>query len=162
TSISAVGLRMLLQLSRAVRSVGGSIRADNVPESLREMASAAGFLRVLNQPAPPSLVEDFAPSRLRVDAYPTHEYAGYGLRAGRPLPFGATAVAGGINFSVFSRNATECILTLYPVGGATPLVEIPFPPEFRIGDVFAMTVFNLDIETIDYGFRMDGPADGTH
>ena len=32
-------------------------------------------------------------------------------------------------------------------GRAEPFVEIPFPEEFRIGDVYAMTVFDLDDET---------------
>src|SRR5262249_40578903 len=35
--------------------------------------------------------------------------------------------------------------------------EIPFPAEFRIGDVFAMIVFDLDYENVEYGFRMEGP-----
>ena len=37
------------------------------------------------------------------------------------------------------------------------MAEIPFPDEFRIGNVFAMVVFGLDYENIEYGFRMDGP-----
>ena len=37
------------------------------------------------------------------------------------------------------------------------MVEIPFPDEFRIGNVYAMTVFDLDYENVEYGFRMDGP-----
>ena len=40
-----------------------------------------------------------------------------------------------------------------------PLVEIPFPDAFRTGDVYAMTVFGLDHENIEYGFRFDGPFD---
>ena len=39
------------------------------------------------------------------------------------------------------------------------MAEIPFPDEFRIGDVCAMTVFDLDDENIEYGYRMDGPFD---
>ena len=46
----------------------------------------------------------------RVDAYPTHEYQGFKLRPGRPFPFGATFVPGGVNFSVFSSHATDCTL----------------------------------------------------
>ncbi|MCC5619911.1 glycogen debranching protein GlgX [Nostoc sp. CHAB 5715] len=37
------------------------------------------------------------------------------------------------------------------------MVEIPFPDEFRIGNVFCMVVFDLDYENIEYGYRMDGP-----
>jgi len=80
------------------------------------------------------------------------------LRYGHPLPFGATIVPGGINFSVFSSHATDCTLVLFERGAQRPFAEIPFPPEFRIGDVYAMTVYDLDPHAIEYGFRMDGPC----
>jgi glycogen operon protein len=95
----------------------------------------------------------------RVDVYPTHEHQGYKLRVGRPFPFGATFVPGGVNFSVFSSHATSCTLVLFKRREAKPLVEIPFLPEFRIGNVFSMIVFDLDAEEIEYGYRMDGPFD---
>ncbi|MEA2642536.1 MAG: isoamylase [Chloroflexota bacterium] len=95
----------------------------------------------------------------RVDVQPTRTYGTYRLRAGRPIPFGATLVPGGVNFSVFSRFATSCSLVLFEKGQPEPLVEIPFPPEFRIGNVFTMLVFDLDVENVEYGFRMDGPFD---
>ena len=41
---------------------------------------------------------------------------------------------------MFSRHATACSLVLYESGGGSQPVEIPFPPEFRVGDVFAMDV----------------------
>jgi glycogen debranching enzyme GlgX len=94
---------------------------------------------------------------LRVDAYPTHSFGGFKLRPGKPLPFGATIVPGGVNFSVFSRFATGCELVLFRRGEAEPLAAIPFPEAFRIGNVFAMVVFDLDFEEIEYGYRMDGP-----
>ena len=95
----------------------------------------------------------------RIDTYATHEYEGYHLRAGHALPFGATLVPGGVNFSIYSTHATSCTLVLFEKGEPEPLVEIPFLREFRIGDVYAMTVFGLDYENIEYGFRMDGPWD---
>jgi glycogen operon protein len=95
----------------------------------------------------------------RVDVYPTHEYQGYKLRVGRPFPFGATFVPGGVNFSVFSSHATSCALVLFKKGEGQPLVEIPFLPGFRIGNVYAMTVFDLNAEDIEYGYRIDGPLD---
>ncbi len=95
----------------------------------------------------------------RIDIYPTREYQGVKLRAGRQLPFGASAVPGGVNFSVYSAHATACTLVLFEKGAQEPLVEIPFPDEFRIGNVFAMIVFGLDYENTEYGYRMDGPWD---
>jgi isoamylase len=93
----------------------------------------------------------------RIDIYPTHRHGNFLMRAGRPYPFGASFVPGGVNFAVFSRHATACTLVLYERGSTQPLVEIPFPDEFRIGHVFAMVVFSLDYEQIEYGYRMDGP-----
>jgi isoamylase len=92
-----------------------------------------------------------------IDVYPTHQVQGYDLRVGRPFPFGATTVPGGINFSVFSSAATSCTLVLFDKGCPQPKAEIAFPDGFRIGHTWAMTVFNLDVETMEYGYRMDGP-----
>ncbi len=109
----------------------------------------------------------------RIDVYPTHVYQGFKVRPGRPFPFGAHLVPGGINFSVFSRHANYCSLVLFEKGASQPLVEIPFRGafckadtgdpawgEFRIGNVFTMTVFDLDQENLEYGYRMDGPCLG--
>lgn len=95
----------------------------------------------------------------RVDTFPTHEHAGFKLRVGRPLPYGATLVPGGVNFSVYSSNAVGCTLVLFDKGSDTPRGEIPFADEFRIGDVFSMIVFDVDIENTEYGYRFDGPWD---
>ena len=95
----------------------------------------------------------------RIDFYPTHEHDGFRFRAGDVFPFGATLVPNGVNFSVFSSHATSCTLVLFRKGEGSPMVEIPFPVEFRIGNVYTMVVFDLDVETLEYGFRMDGPWD---
>jgi glycogen operon protein len=92
------------------------------------------------------------------------------MRFGRPYPFGATPVPGGINFSVFSRHADYCVLVLFKKNESKPFVEIPFRGmftkpgtgqlfwgDFRIGNVFSMVVFNLNYEEIEYGFRMGAP-----
>lgn len=94
---------------------------------------------------------------IRVDTYPTHKYEEFDLRPGRTIPFGASIVPGGVNFSVYSRHATTCKLVLYNKREKEPFAEIPFPDEFRIGNVFSMIVFDLDYENIEYGFSMDGP-----
>lgn len=93
----------------------------------------------------------------RIDVHPTHTYEGYKLRCGKAFPFGANLVPGGINFSIFSSYATSCTLVLFEKQAKEPLVEIPFPEEFRIGNVYCMTVFDLDYENLEYGYRMDGP-----
>ena len=93
----------------------------------------------------------------RVDIFPTHEYKGLKLRAGRPYPFGATVIGNAVNFSVYSRYATDCTLVLFQNKEDEPFVEIPFQKGFRMGNVFSMMVFDLDFEDIEYGYRMDGP-----
>ena len=93
---------------------------------------------------------------IRIDSYPTHKHNGIEYRMGKVLPFGATIVPNGVNFSVFSKHAKSCELVLFNKGEKEPYAIIPFPDEFRIGDVFAMTVFNVDYETVEYGYRMDG------
>lgn len=93
----------------------------------------------------------------RIDIHPTHSYQNFKLRRGKPFPFGATLVPGGVNFSIFSSQAKSCTLVLFNKHAPEPMAEIPFPDEFRIGNVFSMVVFNLDYENIEYGYRMDGP-----
>ncbi len=99
---------------------------------------------------------------LRIDMNPTHTFGEYKLRHGTPLPFGATIVPGGINFSVFSRHATSCELALFKKHEDEPFVIIPFSSKendyhFIIGNVFTMIVFDLHYEEIEYAYRMDGP-----
>jgi len=93
----------------------------------------------------------------RIDIHPTHSYESFKLRLGRPQPFGATIVPGGVNFSIFSSHSTSCSLVLFEKHAKAPLAEIPFPDEFRIGNVYCMVVFDLDYENLEYGYRMDGP-----
>ena len=94
---------------------------------------------------------------LRIDLHPTHKQGEFRLRVGKPLPFGATIVPGGVNFSVYSHAATSCELVLFRKHELKPYAFIPFLNEFRIGNVYTMVVFDLDYEDIEYGFRLDGP-----
>lgn len=98
---------------------------------------------------------------LRIDVFPTHQQDGIKFRRGRALPFGATIVPEGVNFSIFSRYATSCELVLFKRKEKEPFAVIPFPEEFRIGNVFAMTIFDLEFENIEYGYRVDGPHNPT-
>ena len=94
-----------------------------------------------------------------VDQFPTNRIGELEYCAGRVFPFGATLLGEGVNFSVFSREATACTLVLYHHGQKEPFIEIPFPESYRIGDVYSMLVFGLNIETVEYGYRFDGPYD---
>jgi isoamylase len=74
---------------------------------------------------------------------------------GSPLPFGATVLRGGINFSVFSKHATSVTLILFFPGEAEPLVEFPFDRHLnRTGDVWHAFLLGLD-PGIHYAFRME-------
>ena len=88
---------------------------------------------------------------------PSYKLGNFKFRPGRPRPFGATVTPEGINFSLFSCYATSCSLVLFERGAEMPMMEIPFLESFRTGDVYAMTVLDLDPAEIEYGFRLDGP-----
>lgn len=95
----------------------------------------------------------------RIDSLPTDEISGFRVRPGKPLPFGVSHVPNGLNFSIFTSAGTACTLVLFRRGELQPFVELPFPENYRIGDVFCMVVFGLDHEDLEYGFRIDGPFD---
>lgn len=95
----------------------------------------------------------------RIDIYPTHQHGEYPLRQGYVDRFGATLIQGGVNFSIFSSLASACVLVIFERDTDNILAEIPFPDEFRIGNVWSMIVFNLNYEQIEYGYRMDGIYD---
>ena len=96
----------------------------------------------------------------QLDSYPTHELNGVQYRCGRVQPFGATVIYDdAINFSVFSKDAVSCELLLFNTGEEEPFAVIPFPDEFRIGNVFSMIVYGLNFERLEYAYRMDGPFD---
>ena len=96
---------------------------------------------------------------LSVDSFPTHKNQDLEYRAGRVFPYGACIVGDAVNFSIFSKEATACSLVLFHHGAREPFVEIPFSEQFRIGDVYTMMVFGINIETTEYGYRFDGPYD---
>lgn len=81
------------------------------------------------------------------------------VRPGFFNTFGATVIPGGVNFTIQSRNATSCELLLFHRMADTPFVSIPFPDNYRIGFVYSMIIFGLDIEEFEYAYRLDGPYD---
>ena len=94
-----------------------------------------------------------------MSSLPIYALGNFRFRPGKPRPFGATVLPDGVNFSIFSCYATSCSLVLFERGAELPMVEIPFLDSFRTGDVYAMTVLDLDPAEIEYGFRLDGPYD---
>ncbi|MBQ9511870.1 MAG: glycogen debranching protein GlgX [Lachnospiraceae bacterium] len=87
------------------------------------------------------------------------EVAGFRVRPGYYEMKGATALPEGVNFTVFSIGATGVTLLLYRRTEKEPYAEIPFPESYRIGKVYSMIVFGLDIEEFEYAYRVDGPWD---
>lgn len=73
---------------------------------------------------------------------------------GSPLPFGATLMADGINFAVFSKSATVVTLVLFPPDGNESFLEFPLDPSSnRTGQVWHVLVHGLGAG-VHYGFRM--------
>lgn len=88
---------------------------------------------------------------------PLAEVAGYQIRPGLYEINGATAIPGGVNFTIHSNQATAVELLLFKREATEPFVVIPFPKEYRIGNVFSMIVFGIQIEEFEYAYRVDGP-----
>ena len=81
----------------------------------------------------------------------------FGVRRGHPLPYGATARREGVNFSVYSKHASELSLVLFVPGEAEPVLELPLDRRYnKTGDVWHVLVCGLD-PGIEYGFRAAGP-----
>ena len=96
----------------------------------------------------------------RMDSDPTHELNGIKYRNGHVQPFGATILHNNaVNFSIFSKDAVSCELLLFHRNDDEPFAVLPFPDDFRIGNVFSMIVYDLDYEDLEYGYRFDGPYD---
>ncbi|MGD8512659.1 MAG: glycogen debranching enzyme, partial [Deltaproteobacteria bacterium] len=78
---------------------------------------------------------------------------------GKPLPLGATKTPEGVNFAVFSRNATSLSLVLFRKGQREAIAEIALDPNIhRTGDIWHILVVGVD-PSLRYGYRADGPFD---
>ena len=93
----------------------------------------------------------------KVHMVPIDEISGYMVRPGMYEINGATAIPGGVNFTIHSSNATSCELLLFHRMELEPFVVIPFPEKYKIGNVYSMIVFGLDIRDFEYAYRVDGP-----
>lgn len=90
---------------------------------------------------------------------PMDEIGGFKVRPGIYELNGAMAIPGGVNFTVHSHGATSCELLLFRRMERTPYAILKFPERYRIGNVYSMIVFELDIEDFEYAYRLDGPYD---
>lgn len=81
----------------------------------------------------------------------------FGIRPGLYEINGASVVPGGVNFTLSSHGAIACELLLFNRKSPEPFAVIPFPEHYRIGDVYSMIVFGLDIQEFEYAYRLDGP-----
>ena len=84
---------------------------------------------------------------------------GFRVRPGLYELNGATALPGAVNFTIHSHGATSVELLLFERKADVPFAALKFPESYRIGDVYAMIVFDLDIEKFEYAYRIDGPYD---
>lgn len=94
---------------------------------------------------------------LQKNLIPMDEFEGFKIRPGFYLENGAVAIPGGVSFTVHSQNATSCKLLLFKRGSCEPYAAIPFPENYKIGNVYSMIVFGLDIEEFEYAYSVDGP-----
>lgn len=88
---------------------------------------------------------------------PMDTIGGFEVRPGFYEVNGATAIPGGVNFTVHSHRATSIELLLFKRQASEPFAVLPFPEHYRIGNVYSMIVFKLDIEEFEYAYRVDGP-----
>ena len=85
--------------------------------------------------------------------------SGFDVRPGFYIYEGATPIPNGGNFTVHSHGAVSCELLLYHRMAEHPYAILPFPENYKIGDVYSMIVFGLNVEEFEYAYRLDGPYD---
>lgn len=93
----------------------------------------------------------------KIHLVPFDNIAGYDVRPGFYDINGATAIPGGVNFTVHSNHATSCELLLFHREEDAPYAILKFPENYRIGNVYSMIVFKLNIEEFEYAYRVAGP-----
>ncbi len=71
------------------------------------------------------------------------------------MPLGATPVRDGINFAIFSKDATAVSLALFAPDDDGPFAEFALDPRFnKTGEIWHVLVRGLE-NTVQYGYRMD-------
>ena len=104
-------------------------------------------------------VDPEVPKYGRIHMFPLDNVDGFDIRPGFYDLMGATAIPCGVNFTISSNQATSIELLLFKRDEQQPYAVIPFPKNYRIGNVYSMIVFDLDIEDFEYAYRVDGPND---
>ncbi|WP_194608729.1 glycogen debranching protein GlgX [Clostridium vitabionis] len=90
---------------------------------------------------------------------PTDEIGGFMVRSGIYQLNGATELPGAVNFTVTSKGAKAVYLLLFHRTEYEPFAVLHFPEKYRIGNVYSMIVFDLDIGEFEYAYSVDGPWD---
>jgi isoamylase len=86
----------------------------------------------------------------------------FSIQRGHALPFGATVERGGINFSIYARNATGVILVFFLPGEEDDIVAFPLDNKInRTGDIWHVFVAGLN-PGIEYAYKIDGPLTLPH
>ena len=88
---------------------------------------------------------------------PQDKLQGFDVRPGFYEMYGATAFPNGVNFTIISFKATACTLLLFHRKERQPYACLPFPPHYRVGNVYSMFVFGLKIDEFEYAYSIDGP-----
>ena len=71
---------------------------------------------------------------------------------------GASALPEGVNFTLVTYSGTSCELLLFHRKAQVPYARIPFPPDYRVGNVYSMFVFGLKADEFEYAYSIDGPG----
>lgn len=98
-------------------------------------------------------------SEYPLEVYPTGEIAGFPVSPGMFDLNGATPLQNGVNFTIHTCGGTACELLLFHNAEEKPFAVLPFPEAYKIGDVYSMIVYGLDIQDFEYAYRVDGPWD---
>jgi glycogen operon protein len=86
----------------------------------------------------------------------------FSIQRGHALPFGATVERGGINFSIYARNATEVLLVFFLPGEEDEIVAFPLDKKInRTGDIWHVFVAGLN-PGIEYAYKINGPRTLPH
>ncbi|HHJ51646.1 MAG TPA: glycogen debranching enzyme, partial [Caldithrix abyssi] len=81
------------------------------------------------------------------------------IRPGKPYPFGANLVRGGINFAIYAPRARVLSLVVFDRCSTDVLMEFPLDARLnRTGDVWHAFIAGLDAG-IRYGYRVICDAD---